>query len=166
MNALTTQEKIDLLNTLKVVDWETDSGELICLMIEDTTENRAVLAQIVDGDLEDKLNSVAALETPDHIDISIIGFELAEFWNAYEKKFHNDAERAVQDEEQSEQQHLRWLELMNEAGINYMLNADSGIDFKDGVGKAAAYQLARENGLHLIMEDDGMSIEVVDTLVE
>ena len=89
INALTAQEKIDLLNTLKVVDSDTGSGEVIYIMIDDNSENRAVLAQIVDGDLVDKLNSVAALETPDQIDISTIGFELAEYWSGVEGKFHN-----------------------------------------------------------------------------
>ena len=89
MNALTTQEKLDLLNSLNVVDWDTGSGEVLCILIDDTPENRATLAQIVDGDPEEKLNSVAALETPEQIDISMIGFELAEYWSAVENKFHN-----------------------------------------------------------------------------
>lgn len=62
------------------------------------------------------------------------------------------ADNAVRVEELTEQQHILWLELMNEAGITYMLNADSGIDFQSEEDMKEAFQLARQHGLNTITD--------------
>ena len=144
------QGYLDLINSLEVVDDECEGEECVYVTVEANELTRNVLLQL--GYDEEYIKSIIFTAGGDMgIDIAPIAWEKGAGWYDPTKGGFLMEKPAYKDEDgESEQQHLRWLELMNEAGIWYHLSADTGIDFKDEAGKEAAYQLAREHGLHLI----------------
>ena len=77
--------KLERLNTLKVVDYDVDSDRtMIYIHVEDTAENRQVLEELgaTDDDFEVML---AGLEGDNLLDICLFGFDKlkAGFWSTH-----------------------------------------------------------------------------------
>lgn len=73
------QERIDLLNTMFVEDWDCDSGEIVYIRVSDNETNRTALKEL--GATETDLENMS-IGTGGLLDITYFAFEYtdAEWW--------------------------------------------------------------------------------------
>jgi len=84
---MTNNEKLKLINTLKILDSSSSLGEIEYVLIENNQINRNILNKIGYSDTD-----IEELCSPEDntLDISMIGFTFAKYFNMKENIFFNE----------------------------------------------------------------------------
>lgn len=84
---MTNQDKLDILNSMEIIDEDCGGGELVYVHVEYNNENLKKLSKVV-PDVSEYLKNVGDPDgTKDGIDISIAAFQYAEADYYYKGKF-------------------------------------------------------------------------------
>lgn len=86
-NKLSNRERIDLINSIKVIEASASLGEIEYILVEDNQNNRDILHKIgvTNDDIKEKCNPQDG-----ELDIVVVGFEIANFYDMKKKAFFNE----------------------------------------------------------------------------
>lgn len=81
---LTDREKLDLINSMEIIESSANGVEIEYILVKDNDENRKILNQI--GLTEKDIESDCYPED-DMLDIVVVGFKFADFYDGKQKRF-------------------------------------------------------------------------------
>lgn len=82
---MTDKEKLDLINSMEIIESSSNGVEVEYILVEDNETNRNVLHKIglTDGDIDDICYSEDG-----NLDITVVAFEYADYFDGRDNKFY------------------------------------------------------------------------------